>query len=190
MMDDNGQTLSFRTRAGWLAGMVTVIVAVDQWSKWYAFTHWRGLPPRSFFGDVFRIEYAENRGAFLSLLANMPDSVRFWVLVVINGLVLAGLTLFLLTTRRITLSTFLPFSLFVAGGIGNLIDRIHMDCVIDFFNLGLGGLRTGIFNVADMAITLGFVLMLPMLFQGEPRTAPAQATAERDLPTEPASRPN
>lgn len=186
MTDDSTRTLSFKARAGWLAILTAVLVAVDQWSKWYAFTHWRGLPPRSYFGDLFRIEYAENRGAFLSLLANMPDSVRFWVLVVVNGLVLAGLALFLLTTKRISRSTFIPFSLFVAGGIGNLIDRIRLDCVIDFFNLGIGGLRTGIFNVADMAITLGFVLMLPLLFRGEPHTAPTPATAERDLPTEPA----
>ena len=45
--------------------------------------------------------------------------------------------------------------LFAAGGASNLVDRIAYGSVIDFMNLGIGSLRTGIFNVADMAIMLG-----------------------------------
>jgi signal peptidase II len=37
--------------------------------------------------------------------------------------------------------------------------------VIDFLNVGIGGLRTGVFNVADMAISAGFVLLLPHVFR-------------------------
>ena len=49
----------------------------------------------------------------------------------------------------------------LSGGIGNLWDRIvHDGRVIDFMNVGLGGLRTGIFNVADLCITVGVVLLL------------------------------
>jgi signal peptidase II len=46
-------------------------------------------------------------------------------------------------------------ALFVAGGASNLLDRILYGTVIDFMNVGIGPLRTGIFNVADMAIMLG-----------------------------------
>ena len=42
--------------------------------------------------------------------------------------------------------------LFLAGGISNLVDRIAMGSVIDFLNIGIGPVRTGIFNVADVAI--------------------------------------
>ena len=56
---------------------------------------------------------------------------------------------------------FIALSLFLAGGIGKLIDRLFLSCiVIDFLNIGFGPLRTGIFNVADMAITGGALLML------------------------------
>ena len=52
-------------------------------------------------------------------------------------------------------------TLLLAGAVGNLIDRIRLDgLVIDFLNLGIGPLRTGIFNVADMAIMAGAVLLV------------------------------
>ena len=50
--------------------------------------------------------------------------------------------------------------LFVAGGISNLVDRIAMGSVIDFLNVGIGPIRTGIFNVADVAILAGIALLL------------------------------
>ena len=50
--------------------------------------------------------------------------------------------------------------LFVAGGLSNLVDRIAIGSVIDFLNIGIGPIRTGIFNVADVAIMLSMVLLL------------------------------
>lgn len=190
MTDESLTSLTARTRWSLLLGLVVSIVAVDQWSKAYAVAHWRGRPMQSYFNDIFRIEYAENPGAFLSLLAGMPEAVRFWVLVVLNGIVLLGVAVWLLSSRRVTLLLFVPFSLFVAGGIGNLIDRIRFGVVIDFFNLGLGDLRTGIFNVADMAITAGFLMMLPLLFGGESpaRANGSDATSDSPTPAQPPSR--
>ena len=58
----------------------------------------------------------------------------------------------------------------LAGGIGNLIDRIFFENgVIDFLNVGVGNWRTGIFNVADMAIMVG---VFCMLFFGLPEAEP------------------
>jgi len=55
-------------------------------------------------------------------------------------------------------------SLVVGGGIGNLIDRIfNQCCVVDFMNLGIGSLQTGIFNVADVVITFGVIWFLFIL---------------------------
>jgi signal peptidase II len=49
----------------------------------------------------------------------------------------------------------LGVALVAAGGASNLVDRITQGMVIDFMNVGIGPLRTGIFNVADMALMLG-----------------------------------
>ena len=51
-------------------------------------------------------------------------------------------------------------SLFVAGGASNWIDRVIRGSVVDFINVGIGPLRTGIFNVADVAIMLGAGVLL------------------------------
>ena len=70
-------------------------------------------------------------------------------------------------------------ALLLSGAVGNLIDRLRYDgLVIDFLNFGVGPLRSGIFNVADMAIMAGaLLLMLPAAFGGRPRTAEDDAQA-------------
>ena len=58
------------------------------------------------------------------------------------------------------------WSLVLSGGIGNLLDRLfHEGRVIDFMNIGIGSLRTGIFNVADVCITIGISLLVFELLQ-------------------------
>ncbi|WP_437190933.1 signal peptidase II [Planctomicrobium sp. SH527] len=172
--------MSCRSRLVWLVVICLVVIGVDQATKIYAVNYLKGQPPQIFFGDLFRIEYAENHGAFLSLLANSPPEVRFWTLTVVNGLVLAGLTLSLVGLKSMSFSSFLPLALIVAGGIGNLIDRVQFRYVIDFLNLGIGSLRTGIFNVADMAISLGFVLILPLLLKKDPDEPAAKSPVPDD----------
>ena len=54
----------------------------------------------------------------------------------------------------------IALSLFLAGGFSNWFDRLNDGRVIDFLNVGIGGLRTGIFNVADVAIMVGAALFL------------------------------
>ena len=63
----------------------------------------------------------------------------------------------------------LALALIVAGGVGNLIDRMTSSggVVIDFLNLGIGPVRTGVFNVADMAITGAFFLLLLQLVRSD-----------------------
>lgn len=65
----------------------------------------------------------------------------------------------------------------LGGAIGNLIDRVRFDgLVIDFMNLGIGPLRTGIFNVADVAISVGAVLLiLPHFAPARPEDPTAEA---------------
>lgn len=59
------------------------------------------------------------------------------------------------------LDTVVAWSLVLSGGLGNLVDRIINDGrMIDFMNIGIGSLRTGIFNVADVYITVGVVVLV------------------------------
>jgi signal peptidase II len=55
----------------------------------------------------------------------------------------------------------LGLALVAGGGLGNLVDRFRLrGYVIDFMNLGLGPVRTGVFNVADVAIVAGVILLV------------------------------
>ena len=62
--------------------------------------------------------------------------------------------------RHWSLVQLVALSAIWAGGVSNVTDRLLCGCVTDFLNLGVGSLRTGIFNVSDVGITLGVVVLL------------------------------
>lgn len=180
--NDSMSLTSRRYRPIVLLFVLVSCVGCDQATKKYAIANFKGEPPISYLGDTLRIQYAENPGAFLSLMAEMSPEVRFWVLTVANSAVMVIVAVYFLWSRDLDRLSLLALALIVAGGVGNLIDRIMWDgVVIDFLNMGIGRVRTGVFNVADMAITAGFFLLLPGLFRGEsasgPQSPPAAAEA-------------
>lgn len=136
-------------------------VGIDQGTKWYASEYLPKFQMTSYWNDILRIGYAENTGAFLGLGSGMSDSAKFWIFVCAVGLVLAGLLIYILRTKSQTTYGLVSLSLIFSGGISNFYDRAtNNGAVIDFLNMGFGSLRTGIFNVADMAIMLGVFMLL------------------------------
>ena len=129
-------------------------IGCDRVTKHVAATTLSDASSRSFLADTVRLEYAENTGAFLGLGADWPVAVRRAVFGFGNALLLGGLAVIAVRGRWPT-RALLGVALVVAGGSSNLLDRIAYGMVIDFMNVGIGSLRTGIFNVADMAIMLG-----------------------------------
>ena len=118
--------------------------------------------------DIFRWQYAENPGAFLSLGANISQKARYWIFVLWVGGCLSGLLIYLILAKGLPRLQTLALSLVLGGGWGNLVDRIGNEGrVIDFMNVGIGPLRTGVFNVADMVISCGVVIFLLLSIRGE-----------------------
>jgi signal peptidase II len=119
-------------------------------------------------GDTIRLEYTENPGAFLSFGADISEEVRFWVFLILNAVLLTGILIYLILSKQLSTGQTVALSFVLGGGLGNLTDRIFNDGrVIDFMNLGIGSLRTGIFNVADVAITIGVILLLGQSIRGK-----------------------
>jgi len=118
-----------------------------------------GTANRSFLADTVRLEYAENAGAFLSLGADWPFWLRTTLFGIGNAVLLLALTAMAMR-RRWSRPALLGLALCVAGGGSNLLDRLAFGRVVDFINVGLGSVRTGIFNVADMAIMLGAAMVV------------------------------
>jgi signal peptidase II len=112
--------------------------------------------------------YAENTGGFLSLGAGLPSGGRTAVFVVGTGVMLLAVAVALLRYRADARSL-LGATLFLAGGASNWMDRVVHGKVVDFLNVGIGPVRTGIFNVADMAILAGLALLVVSEFSRRDR---------------------
>lgn len=113
-----------------------------------------------------RLRYSENHGAFLSAGAGLGEAARFAIFTVGVAVILVVLSLYLLTARHLSLWPALSMALVVGGGLGNLIDRVAREgAVVDFLNVGIGSVRTGIFNMADVFIVagVGFLLLWSLL---------------------------
>ncbi len=133
-------------------------VGCDQVTKSIARHSLANSEPIIFLNDFFRLQYIENPGAFLSLGASSPDNVRLWIFTFLAGVFLTGMLIYLLFSPIDSTVRTIALSLVVGGGIGNLIDRIFNEgCVIDFMNMGIGSLRTGVFNVADVVLMFGAI---------------------------------
>ncbi len=178
-MSTGAQGATFGKRWLRFALLVLALLAVDQWTKHLAIEHLRGSAGYSWLGDGVRLQYAENRGAFLGLGRMLSARARFGLLVLGNAALLGGVLAWLAVSRPARGSVWFGAALLVGGGIGNLIDRVARGgVVIDFMNVGLGPVRTGIFNVADMAIMAGIALVMwPQLFA--PAPAPTATEHER-----------
>jgi signal peptidase II len=152
-----------------------ITVVLDQATKMMA-KAW--LPHRriSLLGDLIRLQPSRNAGAFMSLGARLPEGVRFWLFVVLSGAVLVVLAVYVVSDASLTPITVNALSLVLGGGLGNLIDRVRFNGeVFDFLNIGIGRVRTGIFNVADVAIMAGGFLAVWAMWRGLEPQASQQA---------------
>ncbi len=156
-----------------LVAAVLGTIGCDRVTKHAATAILAGMPGRSYLADTIWLGYVENPGGFLSLGATLPSAARTAFFTVGTGIML--LTLGVLALRGTW--TGLPrlgLTLFVAGGLSNWIDRIIRGSVVDFLNIGVGPLRTGVFNVADVAIMLGAAIFIFTTFRTT--TAPPVAS--------------
>jgi signal peptidase II len=144
-----------------LALLIVVLgtIGCDRVTKHVASESLAGRPTQSFLRDTVRLTYAENVGGFLSLGEELAPAARTAVFTVGTGIILAA-AVWLAFRRRWTLWQSVAFALFIGGGASNWIDRLLHGRVVDFLNVGVGSLRTGIFNVADVAILAAAVLLL------------------------------
>ena len=145
----------------WLvvALLFAATIGCDRVTKHLATESLAGAPTRSFLADTFRLTYAENAGGFLSLGADLAEPIRTTIFTIGTGVILLVLFTLLWRTGWQSWRT-AGLSLFIAGGISNWFDRLVSGHVVDFLNIGIGWLRTGVFNVADMAVMLGVALLV------------------------------
>lgn len=136
-----------------------VFIGCDRITKDLAKEHLMYHQPKVYFHDTIILEYVENTGAALSLGDSLSKPVSFWLLSIVPLVFLVILFIYAIwCINELSLLKMLSFSLIIAGGIGNIIDRLFFDRhVTDFMNIGIDNLRTGIFNFADVCVTAGVI---------------------------------
>ena len=179
--------MSYKQRLGLVAGILVISIVLDQITKRMAIAWLMDSPPHIYLGDFFRLQYAENTGAFLGLFGQMSSSARTLLLVGFNAVILTAVSVYLALPRERMTIVVIALALILSGGIGNLIDRIaYSGIVVDFLNMGLPWVsirgwepRTGIFNIADLAIVGGLLLMIVAEFlKPDDTESGAEATSD------------
>ncbi len=149
-----------------------VFIGCDRITKDLAKQHLMYREPLSYFHNTVRLEYVENTGAALSLGDQLSKPVSFWLLSILPLIFLLILSAYaIMNIRKLSPLRILSFSLLIAGGMGNIIDRILFDRhVTDFMNIGISSLRTGIFNFADVCVTAGAIGFLISYNRDKPKS--------------------
>jgi signal peptidase II len=154
-------------------------VGCDQATKRVAVAMLKDGPVHHYLLDTVRLQYAENPGAFLSLGASLPPLVRQLIFTGGVGLLLLGFAVASFTMRSLPASRMVALAALAGGGFGNWVDRVMQGgVVVDFMNVGIGPVRTGIFNVADLAIMAGALFLAwPLKTPPPPQESPPQPPA-------------
>ena len=137
-----------------------LLIGIDQLTKWWAVAVLKNGSPIPIIPEIFELNYCENDGIAFSLLEGQR-----WLFIPLTLFVaiLTGVILFRSPLRKKVLFS-LSCSLILAGGVGNLIDRIAYGYVIDF--LYFKWINFPVFNFADCCVVVGAILLFAFLLFG------------------------
>ncbi len=156
-----------------LAALVTflVILLLDQGTKHWASQTLAGAPAQKYLG-ILTLSYAQNHGAWGSLGATWSPLLRGSLFVVFPALVLLILVVHIFRQSDPPWLEALGAAFLLAGGVGNLIDRVRFQYVVDFLYVGYGPVGTNIFNIADMVVLIGLGCLLWVSWQQRDKPEP------------------
>jgi signal peptidase II len=142
-----------------MLGLVSGCVGCDQGTKHLAEQALRSHG-QSYLGGAVQLFYAENTGAFGSLGSAWPASLKLVAFILLPIAVLIGIGVQAVRTRTNEWLPVVAGAFIVGGGLGNIWDRVVSGHVVDFVYLHVGSLGTNVFNVADVAVMAGVVLLV------------------------------
>ena len=155
--------------------IVLGVVALDQLTKWLAVIFLEGEASFPLWQDVFHLTFVKNPGAAFGMLSNSR-----WVFMVTSTVAIIAVMYYLIRYRPTNKWLVWALSMIVGGGIGNMIDRISLGYVVDFFDFTR--INFAVFNVADSFVCVGAgILMVYMIMdivkeyqKGKQKSADAQ----------------
>lgn len=125
-------------------------------------------PPMNVIGTLLRFKLTYNPFGVFSI--SFGPSILYYILSIVGVVFLTIVGLSLKDKTSVVV-----FGVIIGGALGNIFDRIRLDYVIDFIDMGFGSLRWFTYNLADAFITVGaiFLLVRELFFRkkGEPATS-------------------
>lgn len=147
--------------------IIFVVSISDQLSKLWILSYFANDPyikiPITSFFDLVLIY---NKGISFGFLNHMGPQV-FWLITGISGLIMGGVCLWVLTEKNFW--NIVGLSSILGGALGNMVDRVRLEAVVDFLYFHLGPHYWPAFNVADSAIVIGVGFLLWQQFLGLPK---------------------
>ena len=138
--------------------LAAVFLALDQFTKYLAIVKLKGQANHVLLEGILELQYLENRGSAFGMLQNQKYFILF---VGIVFLAVIFIFMFKLPQQKKYCPVHIVLSFIIAGGIGNMIDRIRFDYVVDFINFVL--IDFPIFNVADCYIVCAIICLSILL---------------------------
>lgn len=135
--------------------ILILLVAIDQYTKYIAVQRLKNQPAFNIINGVLEFNYLENRGAAFGMLQNQKI---FFVFVAVIFLCVIAYVLVKAPQEKKYFKLHILLVMIAGGAIGNLIDRLRFDYVVDFIYIAL--INFPIFNVADMYVTFSTALLI------------------------------
>ena len=137
-------------------GLIVVIVALDQWSKWAIKTSYNLYQSKPVIQDLLHFTYVTNDGMAFGLSFPGGKHVLLIMTILLTGFIIG----FLWKEKNGHPLMKYCLALILSGAIGNLIDRLLYGKVVDFLDLMIGNFHWYIFNVADSSVTIGMIFFI------------------------------
>ena len=134
--------------------LAVLLIAADQISKYFAVLKLKNQPPYSVVDGVFELHYLENRGAAFGMLQGQKFFFIFIAAVILCTIVYV---LWKAPYQKMYIKLHITLVFIASGAVGNLIDRVRYDYVVDFLYFSL--INFPVFNVADIYVTLAVLLI-------------------------------
>lgn len=145
-----------RTQLIFFSLLFLFLVILDQVVKLAVASHFPLYSSTSIIGDILRLTYVKNPGAAFSLSFG---NQHVMLIVTILVIVFLAFLIYRGTIRPRNLSGKIALVMIFSGAIGNLVDRIRMGEVTDFIDMGIGVHRWPVYNLADIFVTIGMIIL-------------------------------
>ncbi len=146
--------------------VIVITIALDQISKIWVRANIAKGDVSDIIGNYFTLHHVENEGAFLGMGSELNNTFRILLLLILPIVVLGFVLRHIIKDKTLDKFSLFAFSSIIGGGIANVFDRIVFGKVTDFWHLDFGGMfRTGIFNMADLSVTTGMIILVIASFR-------------------------